>query len=402
MNSNSSRGVGWVAVLMPYSIAIGPLGTLITLEVASLRGSPVELGYAMSTGSAVGVLAPLVWGLLLDRYDGRRILTLGFLGTAISIIALAYAGNIPQVALYYASSSLFSSAVGVASSVILVGSTERARWNESYSRLNLAGSLGYLVGDLTAAALAGFMSVKAILMAMGVLPIASALWSLKATPAGITRPKRVSRPTILNMGVGGVGLGDLALLYLALIIFYVSSGIFNTLYPYGLREGGLSKSWVMAIISAGMGVQIIGFRAAPSIISRLRGNARAASLSLILRGSSYMAIGLLSTTQEAMIAAGLVFYPLAAGLAYATFYTASSVMVFERIRDGEWGRGIGLYSVISGTAYFAGSLASGYLAEAVGFGGSYVAAGAMLMASAYIFNTIDKAKGVLRSVERVG
>jgi MFS family permease len=327
--------------LMPYSIAIGPLGTLLTLEIASLRGSPVDVSYAMSAGSAAGVIAPLMWGFLLDRYGGRRVLALGFLGTSIFMLALTYVNAIPQISLFYAAASLFSSAVGVSTSLMVISSSSKDKWSEGYSRLNFISSLGYLIGDLAAAALSSILSIRLIILLMGLLPTASTAWLMLTMPSegkvtrrsgGYRQIKRV------------VNTGDLAYvftLYTALIVFYVSSGIFNTLYPYGLREGGLSKTWVMLIISAGLGVQILGFRVAPRIIRRLGGDAKAASRSLILRSLSYALIGLTSSTPSSLVVTGLTLYPLAAGIAFSTFYTASSIMVFEKLNHGEEGKGIG-------------------------------------------------------------
>ncbi|WP_291764504.1 MFS transporter [Caldivirga sp. UBA161] len=385
------RRINWMMALMPYSIAIGPLGTLLTLEIVSLNGTPVDVSYAMSAGSAAGVAAPLIWGFLLDKYGGRRILTLGFLGTTAFMLALAYTSSIPQIALYYAAASLFSSAVGVSASMIIVGYSSRSKWSESYSSLNFISSLGYLIGDLTAAVLSGFLSIKFIILSMSALSIAS----VALTP--LTMPQKVVKVNASNDPPKPIKdkvmeLSNLITLYLAIIIFYISSGIFNTLYPYGLRVGGLSKAWVMGIISMGLGVQILGFKMAPRIISKLGSNAKAASRSLILRGLSYSLIGLSSSTPVTLIATGLTLYPLAAGLAFSTFYTASNVMVFERLRNGKEGRGLGVYNVVTGSAYLTGSLASGYLANSIGIGQSYVVAGVMLWGSAYLFRLIDKGR----------
>lgn len=388
----SDREVRWIAALLPYSVAVGPLSTLITLEIVSLRGGPIDVSYAMSAGSAAGIIAPILWGFLLDRYGSRRILTLGFLGTASFILVLTHTPSIPQIALYYASSSLFSSAVGVSMSFILVKSSSKLKLNESYSVLNFISSLGYLIGDVSAAVLSSFMDIKDILLIMGLLPIISTIWSLMKVPQVTGGAKTTMRERVIKGQVRGVSLGELMILYAALIIFYFSSGIFNTLYPYGLRVGGLSKSWVMSIISIGMGIQIVGFMITPRMIRILGGNARASSSSLVLRGLSYFLIGLTASTPESMIIAGLTLYPLAAGIAYSTFYTASSVMVFERLKNGEEGRGLGVYNLITGSAYLSGSLVSGYLANSISIGRSYMVAGTMLWISAYLFREIDRKK----------
>ncbi|ABW02012.1 MFS transporter [Caldivirga maquilingensis] len=394
MKSLTERRINWMMALMPYSIAIGPLGTLLTLEIASLKGTPIDVSYAMSAGSAAGVAAPLIWGFLLDRYGGRRVLTLGFLGSALFMLALAYSSSIPQIALYYAAASLFSSAVGVSASMIIVGYSSRSKWSESYSSLNFINSLGYLIGDLAAAVLSGFLSIKTIILSMGLLSLASVALTVLTMPREVVKVSNTSNDPPKSKGrVMGLGdLVDLIILYSALIIFYISSGIFNTLYPYGLRVGGLSKTWVMGVISMGLGVQIMGFKLAPRLINRLGGNAKAASSSLILRGLSYSLIGLTSSTPVTLIATGLTLYPLAAGLAFSTFYTASNVMIFERLKNGKEGRGLGVYNVVTGSAYLTGSLTSGYLANSIGIGQSYVIAGVMLWGSAYLFRLIDKSK----------
>ncbi len=390
MGISGRWSIKWVFALLPYSIVVGPLSTLITLEIASLRGSPVDVGYAMAAGSAAGIIAPLLWGFLLDRYGSKKVLTLGFLGSALFILALTYAPNIPQIALYYAASSLFSSAVGVSTSFILIKSSSRYMLNESYSILNFISSLGYLMGDVLAAVLSGFMGIKTILLIMGLLPIVSLTWSLISVPQVTNGERPIIGKRLIGGWFRGVNLGELITLYLALIIFYFSSGIFNTLYPYGLRIGGLSRPWIMTIISVGMGVQIIGFMITPRTIRLLGGNARASSRALILRGLSYFLIGLASSTPETMIITGLTLYPLAAGIAFSTFYTASSVMVFERLGNGEEGRGLGAYSFIAGSAYLTGSLTSGYLAGSIGINESYMVAGAMLWFSSYLFEQIHK------------
>ena len=386
---------------MPYSIAIGPLGTLLTLEIASLRGSPVDVSYAMSAGSAVGIIAPLMWGFLLDRYGGRRVLALGFLGTSIFMLALTYVNAIPQISLFYAAASLFSSAVGISTSLMVISSSSKDKWSEGYSRLNFISSLGYLIGDLAAAALSSILSIRLIILLMGLLPTASMAWLMLTMPS---EGKVIRRSGGYRQIKRVMNTGDLAYvltLYTALIVFYISSGIFNTLYPYGLREGGLSKTWVMLIISAGLGVQILGFRVAPRIIRRLGGDAKAASRSLILRSLSYALIGFTSSTPSSLVVTGLTLYPLAAGIAFSTFYTASSIMVFEKFNHGEEGKGIGVYNVVTGSAYLTGSFASGYLASAIGIGQSYIVAGVMLLGSAYLFNRVSERTTSMLEVARL-
>jgi MFS family permease len=404
--------------LIPFNLAMGPLSTLVTLEVYELRGGAVGVSYAISAGTAASILASLIWGFALDRYDRKDVLTVGLAGTLLSLLALAFSSSLAEVAAYYAAASLFSSAVGMAVSVLIMDTIEKSRWSSAYSRYNMLSSVGYLLGDVAAAIASGLMPTRAIVEVMTMITAASVAWASLTVPRSpipferesllhiiegfLLRVKLVptfflrlpSKSTFKPLRLIKLGRSPAAyvpMLFIAITIFYVSSGIFNTLYPYGLRVLGLSRSEVFLVISAGMAAQVAGFQLAPRIIAASRGNAGASYRALLARGASYIGIGVATAAGGGpvyLLGTGLTLYPLAAGIAFATFFTASNVMVFEVLKGNREGRGLGLYSTLTGSAYFAGSLASGFLANSVGFGYTYVIAGAMLGGSAYIFNEL--------------
>jgi len=401
----------------------------VTLQIYDLRGGAVGVSYAMSAGTAASILASILWGFALDRYDRKKVLLVGVLGTFLSILALSFASSTAQVTAYYAAAALFSSAVGMAVSILIMDTIEKSRWSLAYARYNMISSMGYLSGDVGAAALSGLLRITTIDEIMAALTAASAAWALWAVPRSVItferesllhvieafllrlrlvptlflRLRRVpplflrlpSRTTFKPLRLLKLGRSPAAYvptLFLAITVFYISSGIFNTVYPYGLRALGLSGTEVFIVISAGMAFQALGYELAPRLMSRWGSKARAAFNALVIRGSSYVGIGLatsLGGTQAYLLGTGLTLYPLAAGIAFATFYTASNVMVFEVLKGTREGRGLGLYSTLSGSAYFAGSLASGFMAESIGYGYTYVIAGLLLGGSAYMFRELE-------------
>ncbi|MGC9071279.1 MAG: MFS transporter [Acidilobus sp.] len=409
----------WMIALLPFNLAMGPLGTLVTLEVVELRGGAVSVSYAMSAGTAAGIIASLLWGFALDRYDRRSVLLLGLAGTASFLALLSFASSIPAVVSYYAAASLFSSAVGMAVSVLIMDTYEKRSWGVAYSRYNYLSSIGYLTGDAASAAAAPLLGLRGLIIITAVASAASLGWAVASIPRS---PLRFERESLLHvieafllrlrlvptfflrlpsrntfkplrlLKLGRSPAAYVPLLYVGVTLFYISSGVFNTLYPYGLKVLGLSSSQVFIVISAGMAAQIAGFWLSPRLISWSGGNAQASVRSLVARGSSYIAIGLstaLADSKGVLILTGLTFYPLAAGIAFATFFTASNVMVFEVLKGTREGRGLGLYSSLTGTSYFAGSLTSGYLAKYIGIGWTYVTAGGLLAGSAYIFSELS-------------
>jgi hypothetical protein len=56
----------------------------------------------------------------------------------------------------------------------------------------------------------------------------------------------------------------------------------------------------------------------------------------------------------------LNLYPLAAGIAYSVYYTASNSMVYNTLRVGRQGYSLGVYSTLVGVAILLGSLVSGF------------------------------------------
>lgn len=409
-----------MTALLPFNLAMGPISTLVTLEIVELRGGSVSVSYAMSAGTAASIVASLIWGLALDRYDRRAVLLAGLGGTALFMLLISLAASIPEVVAYYSAASLFSTAVGMTVSVLIMDTYEKRSWSVAYSRYNYVSSIGYLTGDLVAAASTPVLGIRMVTILMTAATAASLAWAWASVPRS---PIRFERESLLHMleafllrlrlvptiflrpptrstfkplrllKLGRSPAAYMPLLYLGLTLFYISSGMFNTLYPYGLKVLGLSSSEVFIVISAGMAAQIAGFWLAPRLISRWGGHARASVGALAARGSSYAVIGLATAlwdTRESLLLTGLTFYPLAAGIAFATFFTASNVMVFEVLRGTREGRGLGLYSSLTGASYFAGSLASGYLARYIGIGWTYVSAGGLLAGSAYIFQELSR------------
>jgi MFS family permease len=71
---------------------------------------------------------------------------------------------------------------------------------------------------------------------------------------------------------------------------------------------------------------------------------------------------------------------LAAGLAYAVYYAASNVMVFNTLGRSGQGSALGIYSALVGFATMLGSFMSGFISFYIGFYVTFIVAG-VLMAS---------------------
>ena len=415
-----SGGRRWILSLLPYALASGPLSTLVTLQVKDvLGGGSVQVSQVVASGTAAGVAASLAWGEASDRVGRREVLLAGLLGFALSTMLLSASSSLAEVAVLYSLANFFASAVGVASSLLVMDVVEKRSWNRAFSDLNYLLSVGYLAGDAAAALMAADVGVRRIVLMLGSVGAASAALAvalvpaprialereavvrhreafisrLRALPTAFLRPPSLSTFKPLRLlRAWGTPAAKIPVLYLAAVAFFVSSGVFNTLYPYGLAVKGLTSYEVLAVMSAGMVAQIAGFYLAPRLAGLLGDLPRSSALWLSVRSLSYVTIGLTAWAlgSRAALLTGFTAYPLAAGIAYASFYTALNLMVFEVVQGSGEGRGLGLYSTLTGAAYFAGSLLSGYLAEWIGIGQTYVVAGAMLAASIYLMAELSR------------
>ena len=80
----------------------------------------------------------------------------------------------------------------------------------------------------------------------------------------------------------------------------------------------------------------------------------------------------------------LIFYPIAAGIAYSVYCTASNTMVFNTLRAGRQGSSLGVYSALVGIATLLGSLVSGFASFFLGFSTTFLIAAGCLGFSAWL------------------
>ena len=88
----------------------------------------------------------------------------------------------------------------------------------------------------------------------------------------------------------------------------------------------------------------------------------------------------------------LIFYPIAAGIAYSVYYTASNTMVFNSLRGGRQGSSLGVYSALVGVATLLGSLVSGLTSFFLGFSTTFIIAAVCLACSAWLASLLKNTK----------
>jgi MFS family permease len=182
-----------------------------------------------------------------------------------------------------------------------------------------------------------------------------------------------------------------ALIYLSIGAFYFASGLFNTSLVPSMYAARISDSQVFLVSLAGMIVQTISFNYLDKRIQK-RGIRGTAVQGLVVRALSYacFAVVVFYLLGTPYLVSALIFYPIGAGIAYAYYYAASNVMVFNTLGRSNQGAALGVYSAVVGMTTMMGSFLSGLISFYVGYYATYIAAALWLALAASLSSVIGE------------
>lgn len=412
------RDVKWIYLALPYNASIGPISTLITLQIVSLGGNALDVAYAISLGNLLLIPSSIYWGFEADKMSRKKQILLSFSGSTASLFLLSFSKSVQLIALGYSLLIFTSTASTTPFNMLIMESADKKDWGRLFSRFSLFSSIGVLIGLFVSTFLVVYLKIYQIILMLSLLMGITTVVSLKVLPNPLITFERnailhhresfftrllhlplmfLHLPNPHNFKMFRLSrlmrkpINYIPLLYLAIVLFYVSSGIFNTVYPASLYIKGLKDSEVLSVIAAGMIFQILGFRISEKVVAE-KDEKDVAYKSILLRSLSYIILGvgsLLFYGLSALIL-GLVFYPLAAGIAFSLYYSASNTLIFKVVGERSQGKTLGVYSTIVGIALFAGSLLSGYISHYLSYGVDFIVAGALLLVSSAIFKYLEE------------
>jgi MFS family permease len=398
--------IRWFYSQLPLDVASGPVSTLVQLYILELHGTVIDVGLAITLFNAVSIPAAILWGYVTDRFQSRRtILALACVAVSANLIILPVARSISGVAFIYAIFSLASSASATPANLLIMETQPKPRWASAFATFSMISSVGTTLGLLLGIAWSGFLPISLLVVPLSALSLSSAVLSillikepaltfereiivlqrrslqqrLLAIPLIFMRiPNLVDFKSVFK-GIRSTLTRQLPLLYLSIFVFYVASGLFNTSFVPSLRGAGLSASEVFLVSMLANIAQTVSFAfAGPYVEGRdLR---KAAVAGLAVRLSCYAGIGILAgfTPGIDYLGGNVILYPIAGGLAFAIYYTASNTMIFSTLGAKNQGSRLGVYSALVGVATMIGSFASGYISFYLGFTETFVLAAACL------------------------
>jgi MFS family permease len=416
----------WLYSTFPISVATGPLGTMIQLYLIALNGQALGTiygGLASAVYNGISIPAALFWGVSIDRLHKRKgLITLSYALTAVALVSFYFDRSAGGTIARYGVISFVSLASATPLNLLIMETEQKNRWAWAFARLSLISSLGnvfgYLVGVIWTEALPHQLVL--LFVPMGALSLTSSALAVvmirepefvleRETVAG-RRPSFFSRllanpvffitiPSLSDFrrsfrGVRSSLTRSVPLFYISTLLFYLSSGLFNTSFVPAMHLFSIPDQQVFGVVLAGMAVQTAAFQVA----GRLVGDRNLVTTSvqgLLLRGWSYLGIGaaaLLISGPMFVIPATLL-YPIAGGVAYAIYYTAANTMMFTTVHSKSAGAALGVYSAVVGIATMAGSFASGFVSVYIGYYVTFVLAGILLFAAVAVVGRIPRPLG---------
>jgi MFS family permease len=414
------KTAAWVDAILPFNIAVGPVSTLIQLLILNLHGTVIDVAFAVALFSAVGIPAALLWGFVADRFQRRKkIIVTSYLATAAILFSFLFANTGYLVSLLYTVFSFVTSASTTPLNLLIMETEQKQKWATAFASFSMVTSIGQTVGLLLSVGWGLFFSLTYLVIPLATLSLISAVLAtlmikepsimferqaiamnkpsffhrLLAVPVFFLRVPRLNDFKRFFRNIKYELTRQVPILYFSIFMFYFASGLFNTSLVPSFQANNLSSFLIFLVTTVAMLIQIVSFKYAGPYTEK-KSPVKASVGGLILRSVCYglLGVSLYIISGVWFLVPVLIFYPLAGGIAYSVYYTASNTMIFNTLHSGRQGSSLGVYSALVGAATLTGSLISGVTSFFLGFSTTFIIAAACLGCSAWLASLLQHAK----------
>ncbi len=420
---SSSRRTTWLYTVFPISMATGPLGTIVALYLVHLNGptlGPIYVSLASAIFNGISIPAALIWGILIDRLHKRRaLIMLGYALTAVALTSFYFERTTEGTIAVYSVVSFLSFASATPLNLLIMETEQKSKWAGAFAKLSMVSSVGNVAGLLLSTVWSDLLPTELVFLfvLMGALSVVSAALTLAMVrePAFVFERETVARrrssffsrllanpvffvviPSASDFrrafrGLRSTLTRQVPLFYISTVLFYLSSGLFNTQFVPAMHFFSMPDQEVFAVILAGMVVQTVAFQGAGRFVGA-RSLIATSIQGLLLRGSSYFVIGVAAVlfSGPVFVVPALLLYPVAGGIAFAIYYISANTMMFSTVQSKSAGAALGVYSAVVGISAMGGSLVSGFVSVAIGYYATFMVSGVLLFAAIGIVGRLPR------------
>jgi MFS family permease len=405
-----------------YKLSEGLSSLLIPFFVKDiLKGELGTVGVVLSLTSIAAVPASIFWGTLSDRLHKRKaLIILGFAGSGISFLLMSLAQNTFQFGVLSFFFGLSSAALAPVSAILVMETSRREDWSESFGIFNKVGGWGWVGGLVLGVMLVPLLShiftkdlsMRLAFALMGILSLLAAYLAKVWLPEPKSREDRMEYvkvvgrypgfeviekvmylPRRLVFFLNPSRLGNLGetlsreLKWYLLATFLIFSGVLMsyTVFPLYLRDQiGIPEYWVY-IINIVRTSSSSFFYAYVGVWIKRAERGKLQIIGTACRSAIFLFYGLLSFIELGFLKIPLIILVDAfSGFFWALIVVSGSTIVASLSKKGLEGEALGVYNTVIGFSKIFGTLVSGYLTQWLGFFPNYAMASLLITLGAII------------------
>ncbi len=412
MGRTRSKDDRWFYAYLPNGMAGGATSPLIPLFTRILGGSVADVGAVAAASSLASVPAFVGWGSLSDRLRRRRVFVLiGFLGLAISLLAMGFSRNVADFYLANLLVGVLGAASAPVGTVIILETTKETDWAARIAVFSRIGGIGWITGLALGAAwlwvlpLSEASAMRGLFFAGAALALLSALlaWRWLDEPTEKVERHRLSFVD-LHWRVERLRYLPMRLLYFldlrnhhghphryppalhrylaTVLLLFSGFTAFYTIFPVYLRdEAGLTTSHVFVVFIASQVAAALVYGRVGRWVQSLGGRRvqMYASAARAILFPSFLVLPLLPGGLVTALAVAVVLHAFV-GLCWAAINVSGSTIVSELARPEERSAVVGAYNATQGFGAILGPIVGGALAHLFGFLAGFVIASVFIVA----------------------
>ena len=412
----------WYYSFVFYKLSEGLSSLLIPFFVKDiLKGELGTVGFVLSLTSIAAVPASILWGTLSDRLHKRKVLIiLGFAGSGVSFLLMSLAQNTFQFGVLSFFFGLSSAALAPVSAILVMETSRREDWSQSFGIFNKVGGWGWVGGlvlgviliPLLSRTFAKAISMRLAFVLMGILSLLAAHLARVWIPEPKSREDRMEyvkvvgrypgfeviekvmylpRRLVFFLNPGQLGnLGETLsrpLKWYFLATFLIFSGVLMsyTVFPLYLRDRiGIPEYWVYIINIVRTSSSSFFYAYAGVWVKQVE-RGKLQIIGTTCRSAIFLFYGLLGFVELGFLKIPLIILVDAlSGFFWALIVVSGSTIVASLSKKGLEGEALGVYNTVIGFSKIFGTLVSGYLTQWLGFFPNYAMASFLITLGAII------------------
>jgi MFS family permease len=383
----------WMYALMPYNATIFFIGTFIPLFILKCGGNVVDIGLATAFYNLSLTIFSLIWGMVIDRIESRKILLVsGISLMTIFILIILKAGNPTNIIMIYALLGISIAMINTPINILIIETSSKSSLNSSYNNFYWYSYIGGIIGQLGGAIWINFLglensiyfSILLSILALGsfilllkepliTLERENILMNLKAfsykllqIPLFFIRIPRIKDFISFFRSIKIFLERDFFIVMSTIILFFASANLFFTSYTPYLKNVGLFDSEIFLLSTY---ITIVNTFSSLLLRKMKEGEELdIAKKALYIRFFGFF----LASTFSVFIQNRLNFYTTLIsftfiGIAYTLATIPLNVMLFKTLQPEKKGEEIGIFSSLNGITIFITSFLSGLISKTLGY-----------------------------------